>query len=59
MPLPRFLLLLVVVISAAGLTVWLGSILANRLELSAAGGSLALVVLVVGYGIWRIISARR
>jgi len=56
---PRFLLLLVVVIAAAGLTVWVGSILASSSDLPAAGGSLALVVLLIGYGIWRIISARR
>ncbi|MBV1868811.1 MAG: hypothetical protein KUG69_13035 [Marinosulfonomonas sp.] len=59
MPLPRLLLLLLMVISAAGLTVWLGAIVANRVALTPVGIGVALTVVVVGTLMWRIISNRR
>lgn len=58
MPIDRLLLILVVVILAAGATVWLGVLIAGH---STASPSVGLVLLPVVLGvalIWRVIAAR-
>ncbi|MBV1903952.1 MAG: hypothetical protein KUG58_09985 [Marinosulfonomonas sp.] len=59
MPLPRLLLLLLIVICAAGFTVWVGAGLANNSPLGPIGVGVVLIVLVAGTLAWRIISNRR
>lgn len=58
MPLDKFVLLLVIVAAAAGLTIWLGAFL-----FAAAGSPLwaALLgppLLLAGYVVWRVIADR-
>ena len=58
MPLDRFVLILVVVISAAGVTLWLGSILAVALQVSSAGFVLLIPAALVGYVAYRVLMDR-
>ena len=57
MPLDRFVLILVIVIAAAGLTVWLGTMIAAAVAFPA--GWLAVIPLaLVTYVVWRVIAER-
>jgi len=58
MPLDKLVLLIVVVIAAAGATVWLGAFVVATMELPLLGWGLAIPVLLVGYVLWRVISER-
>ena len=55
MPLNRLLLILAVVMLAAGLTVWLGASLAEGDRVSAAVVGLGLLIVAV---LWRLVAGR-
>jgi len=55
MSLKVLLLLLILVISAAGLTVWLGSVF---LAQSPGSGAIAIPALMAAFVVWRLIAAR-
>lgn len=57
MPLDKFVLILVLVILAAGVTVWLAALLLASFQIPGAG--LALIpAALVAYVVWRVISDR-
>ncbi|MAM61120.1 hypothetical protein [Maritimibacter sp. UBA3975] len=57
MPLDKFVLILVVVIAAAGLTVWAGTLIAASIQWPA--GWLAVIpAALVGYIVWRVVADR-
>lgn len=57
MPLDKLVLILVVVMVAAGLTVWLGALFLAAMQIPGAG--LALIpAALVGYVVWRVIADR-
>jgi hypothetical protein len=58
MPLDRFILILVIVITGAGVTVWLGATLRDVVEMPGAGWLPFVPAALVGYVIWRVISQR-
>ncbi|MBT8409384.1 MAG: DUF677 domain-containing protein [Alphaproteobacteria bacterium] len=58
MPLDRLVLILVMVVVAAGVTVLIASYLAAALQVGPAAGLVAIPVLLVGYVIWRVIADR-
>lgn len=57
MPLDRFVLILVIVIAAAGVTVWLGTMIAASTQIPA-GWLSVIPVALIGYVVWRVISDR-
>lgn len=57
MPLDRFVLILVIVIAAAGATVWIGTLIAASAQVPAGWLSIIPVALI-GYVLWRVISDR-
>ena len=58
MPLDRLVLILVCVVAAAGLTVWLATMVAGALQLSPAAWALFIPVLLGLYVVWRVIADR-
>ena len=58
MPLDKLVLILVVVLAAAGVTFWLGVVLAATMQTPKYGWTVAFPVVLVGYVIWRVISER-
>ncbi len=57
MPLDKLVLILVIVITAAGVTVWLGALLLASFQIPGAG--LALIpAALVAYIVWRVIADR-
>ncbi len=57
MPLDRLVLILFIVLLAAGATIWLGAIVAT--SVAVPFGALALIpVLPVAYIVWRVVSER-
>ena len=58
MPLDKLILILVCVIVAAGVTVWLGSMVATAVQFPALGWATILPVVLIGYVAWRVISDR-
>ena len=58
MPLDRLVLILVIVIAAAGATVWLVALLASSLLHPGLGALIAVPVLLVAYILWRVIADR-
>lgn len=57
MPLDKLVLILLIVIAAAGVTVWLGALLLASFQVPGAG--LALIpALLVAYVVWRVIADR-
>lgn len=58
MPLDRLVLMLVIVVAAAGATIWLGTLLAAATQMSGAGWLVILPVTMVAYILWRVISDR-
>lgn len=58
MPLDKFVLLLVVVIAAAGITVWLATLAMAALQLGGLGWLVFVPVALVVYVVWRVISER-
>ncbi|TDL84096.1 hypothetical protein E2L08_01080 [Palleronia sediminis] len=57
MPLDRFVLILVCVVIAAGLTVWVGAILAASVAMPLTLAALLPLSLVL-YVVWRVIAQR-
>lgn len=57
MPLDRFVLILVIVIAAAGATVWIGTLIAASVQVPA-GWLSVIPVALIGYVLWRVISDR-
>ena len=58
MPLDKFVLLLVSVIAAAGVTVWLAGLLVAALEVPVFGWAVFIPAALVGYVVWRVIQER-
>jgi hypothetical protein len=59
MPLDRLVLILVVVIAAAGLTVWLGTVLAVSFSLHPLAALVPAGPVVLGlYVLWRVVAGR-
>lgn len=58
MPLDRLVLILVCVIAAAGLTVWVGSMVVAALQIPAVGWMVFMPAALVGYVVWRVIAER-
>jgi len=58
MPLDKFVLMLVVVIAAAGATVWLAGLLVATFEVPVVGWALVIPAGLVGYVAWRVIADR-
>lgn len=58
MPPDRFVLMLVGVIAAAGLTVWIGATVANNVQLPALGWLGFVPAALIVYVLWRVISDR-
>lgn len=57
MPLDRLILILFIVLVAAGATIWLGAIVAA--SFAVPFGAMALIpALLVGYVVWRVVSER-
>lgn len=57
MPLDKFVLILVIVVAAAGITVWLASMALAALQVP--GAWLAFIpAALVGYVVWRVIADR-
>jgi membrane protein implicated in regulation of membrane protease activity len=57
MPLDRFVLILVAVIAAAGVTLWLGALVATALNFPF-GLSFLVPVALIAYVLWRVIAER-
>ncbi|TYB83566.1 hypothetical protein [Maritimibacter fusiformis] len=57
MPLDKFVLILVIVIGAAGVTVWLGTMIAASMQLPF-GWLVFLPAALVAYVVWRVIAER-
>lgn len=57
MPLDRFVLILVIVIAAAGATVWIGTLIAASVQVPA-GWLSVIPVALIGYVLWRVVSDR-
>lgn len=57
MPLDKFVLILVIVIGAAGLTVWIGTWIAASLQMPL-GWLVVLPVVLVAYVAWRVLAER-
>lgn len=58
MPLDKFVLILVCVIAAAGLTVWLGTMALAVFQMPEIGWLIFIPAALVGYVIWRVIADR-
>ncbi len=58
MPLARFVLIVVLVVSAAGLSVWLAAALSAAVGHPLLGLAATLPVLLLVYLLWRVISDR-
>lgn len=57
MPLDKFVLILVAVIAAAGLTVWIGTLVAASLQMPA-GWLVFIPAALIAYVVWRVIADR-
>jgi len=58
MPLDRLVLMLVIVVAAAGATIWLGTLLAASTQMSSAGWLVIVAVTLLAYVLWRVITDR-
>ena len=58
MPLHKLLLILIAVIAAAGLTVWVGRLAADALQLPGFAWMFFLPAALIGYAVWRLIASR-
>ena len=58
MPLDKFVLILVIVIAAAGVTVWLATLAAAALQLGGATWLVFIPAALVAYVVWRVIADR-
>jgi len=58
MPLDKFVLIIVVVITAAGVTVWLATLAMAALQMGGASWLVFIPAALAGYVVWRVISER-
>lgn len=58
MPLDKFVLIMICVIVAAGLTVWIGAMAAAALQMPAFAWMFVLPAVLVGFVVWRVIAER-
>ena len=58
MPRDKLVLILICVIAAAGLTVWIGAMVAAAMQMPAFAWFFVLPALLVGYVVWRVIAER-
>jgi hypothetical protein len=58
MPLDKFVLILVIVIAAAGVTVWVGTLVAAAVQLPVVGWIAFVPAALIGYIVWRVIADR-
>lgn len=59
MPLDKLVLLIVIVLTAAGVTIWVGAVVAAATQVSAVVGLAVFVpIALVAYVVWRVISER-
>ena len=58
MPLDKMVLVLVCVVAAAGVTIWIGGLVAAAWQVPAVGWLAAIPAALVGYVIWRVIADR-
>jgi len=57
MPLDKFVLILVAVIAAAGLTVWVGTLVAASVQMPL-GWLMFIPLALIAYVVWRVIADR-
>ncbi len=57
MPLDKFVLILVAVIAAAGLTVWVGTLVAASVQMPV-GWLMFIPLALIAYVVWRVIADR-
>lgn len=58
MPLDRLMLILVIVIAAAGATVWVGSLFLAATVSPASALAIAIPTALVAYIVWRVVAER-
>ncbi len=58
MPLDKLVLILVIVVIAAGITVWLGTMAAAAMQLGGATWAVFVPAALVAYVVWRVIADR-
>ncbi len=58
MPLEKIVLIIVSVIAAAGVTVWVGTMLMATLQVPVAGWLLFIPAMLIGYIVWRVVAER-
>lgn len=58
MPLDRLVLILVCVVVAAGLTIWLGALLAATVSVPVIGLAVLVPVGLIAFILWRVIAER-
>lgn len=58
MPLDKFVLLLVIVVVAAAITVWVGTLAAASMQVGGLTWLVFIPVSLVAYVVWRVISDR-
>ncbi len=58
MPLDKFVLVVVCVIAAAGVTVWVGALISAAFEMPWVGWPMFIPAALVGYVVWRVIAER-
>ncbi len=58
MPLEKFVLILVIVVAAAGVTVWLGTMAAAAMQIGGPAWAMFIPALLVAYVVWRVIADR-
>lgn len=58
MPLDKLVLILICVIAAAGVTVWLATLVMAALQIGSAGWLVFVPAALVGYVVWRVIADR-
>ena len=58
MPLDRLVLIIVIVLAAAGVTVWLGTMVAAAVQIPQVGWLIFVPVALVAYIAWRIVADR-
>lgn len=58
MPLDKFVLILVCVAAAAGVTVWIATMVAAAVQFPFPGWLILVPVALIGYVIWRVVADR-
>lgn len=58
MPLDKFVLIIVIVIAAAGLTVWIGTMAVAAFSIPGPGWLIFIPAALIGYVAWRVLADR-